>query len=64
MSDDSSATVTVVAIAAVPVVSWLSVSTAITEFVAVKPEPANKVAISCTASFLAVPVAPPSKNSI
>ena len=35
---------TMVTWSAVPVVSWLRVSTAITEFVAVKPEPANNVA--------------------
>ena len=44
VSEDSSATVTVVAIAAVPVVSWLSVSTDITPELAVNPVPANKVA--------------------
>ena len=35
-----------------------------TEFVVVKPDPANNVAKSANDSFAAVPVAPPSKNNI
>jgi len=43
---------------------FCDVSTPITELEAVSPVPARSVAKSATASFLAVPVAPPSKNNM